>query len=1665
MSQQDIAHAWWSRLRHQGLLLSPVVMLERFPDAPEPAPIHKTAWLRDAYTRFVSTAEARQGEVQLEQSAILAWADALLENYVGHGKTRIASQHSIPENLTAAERIGTRSDTIRPHRVVFADDERKTPALLVMADTSHIVGRGRGRTAYSRFLELLRGTGHRLGLLTNGHQFRLVYAGLDFESWCEWESDRWFDDGDGTEELNGLRQLLSPDASKPVKEGTSGLLDAVEESRKRQADLSSVLRENVRQAVERLLEDVSTANKTNPDLFASLIAAGSERPLTDAEAHEALLQATVRVVMRLVVCLFAESRQLLPVDFPIYSKAYGVRSLYELLEETTRNQGGTHGLMNRSMAWPRLMALFRLIHGGSAHGAFELRPYGGALFRPGDDKRSEPVARALHILEHAVSVNDATTYHVLRKLLRGPLPVIKGKAKTFVEGPVDYTDLRTEFIGLIYEGLLDYKLKRTDEKIGPQVFLNLGREPVLPLSRLNEMLAHDKKGLKDLLTTLRKEKVTASAAAEEEEEADNEAEEQDDGEEETTEAEVEVEAVAGGEEVRGGDYLDAVDSAKSWAKEAVVLAGLVGKQRAKEPDSEYQARIDADATRLIKKVVATGEFYLVRAGNTRKGTGTFYTRPQLAVPTVHRTLEPLCYDKAEDGTLIPKTPEVILGLKVCDPACGSASFLVAALHYLADALYKSLCHHSKLVDPDQAKKLTLPYGRPRTGKVDEELVPFPPNDPQRGHTFEDRVKALLRRHVVERCIYGVDINPLAVEFARVSLWVETLDPELPFSFLDHKIKVGNSLVGCWLDRVLDYPLKAWEREGGDGKDGPRTQRIESFLKGEKKGNRRSGDGQIKQEMRELIERRFQGVRSLFEGREATPEGVVEEERTEYERLHDLPIADPDERETYYRDHIERSPALQRLNQAMDEWCAAWFWPTDEKLMSLVPTPLRFHEALADRAAVVTRLASDIKFFHWELAFPDVFSPQRSGFDALIGNPPWDVIEPNSQEFFSDVDPLYRMLDKPAARSRQAALFAASTGLRDSWVAFNATFKALSNWARNVDSPFDIPLLRGASGRVLDSAWSNEREKRIGYADPIHPFRRIEGGKLNAYKMFCDLCWSLLRDEGRLGVVLPTGLYSDLGTKTLRETFLNNGRLDLIYAFQNEKRIFAAAHHSFKQIALFVTKGGKTTRFHARFRMGVGDSPEAHDIPHDLLNGDQSALTFSPTDVLRNSPNSLALVEFQNIRELAIFRKVYDHATRMGQLVDLEGLAFTQEFNMTTDAKLFPSRDKWEAQGYRQDSFGRWINDDGKVALPFYQGVCVHQFDCSFKAWQAGLGRSASWQFIPHDSKGFGPKFLISQNEMQINEKFLALPKVAFRQVARSTDTRSMIASILCGFACGNKLPSLSYRKHDLPKTLALSCALNSLVFDHIERLRNATTDITWYVLEDLPLPKHNIEENGQSALAIKAARLSLVHRRFAPEWLRLKHLYPDLAAKEWKHWWAVTEADRLRLRIEIDALCADLYGLDPDDFDWIVRDDPKDSKGFYRVDRQLPFRERLTGLAAAAFRALKEGKWSAESAAKLTNHEFFEIIGIPEMTTGPEPLIRKRDGCHRWKPDEFGKDDPRHGWTWEHCWQDAVALLGSEEAVREYIEGNKNEANEEPKADGPVDMYGQPLPPTQRRLV
>ncbi len=273
--------------------------------------------------------------------------------------------------------------------------------------------------------------------------------------------------------------------------------------------------------------------------------------------------------------------------------------------------------------------------------------------------------------------------------------------------------------------------------------------------------------------------------------------------------------------------------------------------------------------------------------------------------------------------------------------------------------------------------------------------------------------------------------------------------------------------------------------------------------------------------------------------------------------------------------------------------------------------------------------------------------------------------------------------------------------------------------------------------------------------------------------------------------------------------------------------------------------------------------------------------------------------------------------------------------MTNDSKHFPPVDKWEAKGFIPDAFGRWIGPDNEVALPFYQGVSINQFDVSQKGWEVGLGRSAVWRDIPFDSKRFQPKFLINVQSLCASAKFCIGPKLAYRRVARSTDTRSFISCVIVGFGCGDKLPILKIERDQLRCSLFLSSVCNSLCFDYVARMRNTGTQLDWHVISEFPLP---ITKSLPNLLIVRCGCLTFLHRRFALEWLKLKSLYPELGKREWKHWWAVTEADRLRLRVEIDALCADLYGLEADDFEWIVRDDKTDPKGFYRVDREPALR-------------------------------------------------------------------------------------------------------------------------------
>ena len=1252
----------WDRLSHGGLLLDPARLEALSRTKPQPL------------LRFTEQQLRKRAGAVLDGSGDPSdFAAFVLEEVCGlrqpQGAWKRGSRISPSESRKAVT-----GETVRPRQLWAGPRGARLPVFL---DDSKRLGIGKGRREASRVLSWLRAGGEPLALLTNGREWRLLFAGLDYEAWCQWDVELWLDEGKLSPQVTALRALLNPELWIPETEGAAPpLLQAIRDTRKGQAELSEVLGERVREAVEILIR-------------------GHGEALRDRCAEVApadIYRAACRVAMRLVVILFAEARGLLPRNNALYDASYGLNGLFERLERADVRGG----LGNDFAAWPRLLALFALVRDGSHHPELPVTAYGGELFAPGQHD-ADGVSRALSVFETACleheALPDRDVHEMLRLLTRTSVQIRQGRAGTRVVAPVDFSDLSSEYIGVLYEGLLDYELKAARED-DPVVFLAVsGIEAALPLSRLETM---DGPALKALFESLKK---TDGATA-----ADERAEEEPPDAVEDGEPVPEAAASAGDAEVTPGDARQrSRERAEAWARRAAQAAGLVRRFRGRDTPERrlaYERQLGDRARKLIARVVLPGKWYLVRWGGTRKGSGSFYTRPGLAVPTVQRTLRPLAYDPpaSADGSpdavaaaarWTPKLPERILAVTVCDPACGSGTFPLAALRFLTDALYASLQHHGRL-QPEGERTLVRLLGIHADGNTEEEgladeLIPCRPEEDD----FEPRLRAVLRRYVVERCIYAVDLDPLAVELCRLSLWIETMDRNLPFGFLDHKIKCGNALVGAWLDQFRHYPTMAWKnREGGDKnhangvhfEQNAHTKAIKAFVK----------------ETLTPDLRRFLRGPDLF-----VKENLLQKTAAAHDEAfavlaecHALPVRDAAARARMYREEFLGSAAWRSLKEAMDRWCACWFWPAEET--DAAPLPTNFADPPPATRAACERIAAEMRFFHWELEFPDVFREADCGFDAVLGNPPWDTIQPNSTEYFSNIDPLYRSYGKQFALDRQTALFQDAVVERQ-WLNYNSRFDNNSNWTKYCGNPFGDPKpTANAQDRfvvspsiekngILHDRWQQVRSRSFTYADARHPFVYRGGGKAYTYKLFLELAHTLCRNGGRLGFLVPSGLYSDHGTKALRDLLLERCRWEWLFGFENRDRIFPIDSR-LKFNPVILEKGGTTESIQSAFmRRNIDDWERA----------EQLATPYSRAQIEQFSPKSGSILEIQSLRDLQILDKIYANAVLLGdEGPDRWNIVYRQgDFNITSDSALFPPREQWEAKGYRPDEYSRWLLGD------------------------------------------------------------------------------------------------------------------------------------------------------------------------------------------------------------------------------------------------------------------------------------------------------------------------------------------------------------------------------------
>ena len=1525
-------NGWYAALASQGLFLSDVILNERLPQGPSSVDLAQFNEVKSALLAFRTVVQDEESEASNED--VLALMEALFVGVLGHKANEFQAANNDGTNISAKFKASMPGKSLVPDFVLRRHGNSNRGRLLAktLPPSVNLRGASRAGKVQRELILLLRHCRLEFGLLTNGHSLRLLRVTPEDVSWIQWDTATWEESEQGRSQFDAFYTLLGRnevgqqplDASKA--ESTDGpdryvLQDACSQSRQRQSSLSSVVGEGVRQSVELLVNRLNEAAISSPELLEDIL--GDALPRSDGErsALSSLHQAAVRLVMRMIVIMFAEARDLLPHrSSQVYRNNYSLTRLLEQLEDTESSLG-QEALTTSLQAWPRILGLFDLVHDGSHHESLAIHAYGGELFRPGVGDSDDAVLRSLHAFEHEkATLDDASVLSILRKLKRSKMKAnINGKS-TWVATTVDYTTMDTEFIGMVYEGLLDYELRRVHEDDGAMVTLRIGQQPMLPISLLE---SQDDAQLKSLIKTLDKKKDARAPDLEEGEWGSDDSSEED----EPTE-----------DEVAENTNDMARERAEVWALRAVKASGKVNKPKGKKAQFVDMKELEMEAARnLLLSIHAPGDMYLVNYSGNRKGSGTFYTPPGLSIPTVRRTLEPLCYDiveeESEEGlvrTLTPKTPEHILAQTVCDPAMGSGSFLVAALRYLTDALFTSLEYHGNFAQMKKGTRITLPAGTVSKAAATEDLA-LHPDDAR----FEVECKARLKRYVAQRCIYGVDLNPMAVELGKMSLWVETLSRDLPFEFLDHHIKCGNSLVGAWFDEFEHFPLAAFARDTGDSgtkhvspvHHQPNTWR--DLMRGHLNELK---DPNSSMSVAVMINAAG-GQRNLFNFSEKDPmielRQALSNRRSGFEKLQQLPLHDPMARELHYRE-LQDDPHFQELKLMMDTWCACWFWPPGK--LQHAPKPSGFSELVSGKTrSIVEDISSQQRFFHWELEFPVVFSGRGAGFSAIIGNPPWDAVKVKANEWFNRFDPLFSTRSKADSEQKQFDLFTQNEEIEKNWMKFSDNTICLSYFIRKRGAPFgeeEIKLAPGNSDDRIKKRWAEIRSNSVSFTRKEHPFQNQGIGDVNLYKAFLET-FHILRNEnyGTSGIIVPWTVFGDVGSAGLRRMMLETSQPHLLYGFENREKIFDI--HSAFRFGVVITSEARSEERNpavAFMKQKLTDFEDANFVTNNM------SLEF----ISKLDPEGLSVTEVRNSNELSMLNKILESGAPLSSNGKWFGKVF-QKREVPMDSKLLIVRDSMDDSLSITDGKGKFVC--------LIEGRMVGNYSINRQQWISGHGRTAIWQPFEGSSDQFKPRYVLNKEDAESTFGNLPGLRITFMKIVSATNKRTFIGTLVDGHYCGDGNPTINFEGVGPKMKILLLSWLNSLICDTYFRMTLSGNNLVWAALSKTIIPEISPEFADEVIDVIGTVALQHSSMDGIANQLNVKKR--QLTRRE----------KNLRLAIS-DAMWAHQIGLNLNEVVHICRDchteqtgrnNNFDPKGFWRIDFDLPPSQRHTVLFLAAF--------------------------------------------------------------------------------------------------------------------
>ena len=865
-----------------------------------------------------------------------------------------------------------------------------------------------------------------------------------------------------------------------------------------------------------------------------------------------------------------------------------------------------------------------------------------------------------------------------------------------------------------------------------------------------------------------------------------------------------------------------------------------------------------------RRLVAAGEeelpasTFIIRAqGARRKASGSYYTPSPLARVMVQKALEPLvmpiiegCGARDASGKA-GRSPDEILGITVIDQAMGSGAFLVHAVHLLADAYREAL----------QA-----------SGAPEERLDPME--------------MAAIKRLVAQRCVYGIDLNPMAVELAKVSLWLETLAASEPLSFLDAHLRCGNALMGApdalegdgpRLDHIPDAAFSAVR---GDAT--PEWKRIMREARKRNASALRTLERDAEHQQEDILKRTLSGALSNALERLRHLHGRISEMAATHEPVTVKQALEARKAAAYAEELAQ--PTYTALREVADLWCAIWFWPETEdtpapdtwqyrdiasELLAAAreDRPTALAAAQQRQRIVASEVGAERRFLHRWLEFPDVEA--AGGYSVVVGNPPWETVNSDRKEFFAATDAETLALEGRALDARIAALVEEMPDLGEAWDA--------------------EVLLRDQEATYLAQSG-------------MYTWRSGAGGYVNTYQLFFERGVRDLAPGGGCALVLAGAFVLKANAAALRRAAFTQYRLRFLILSDNERKTYPGIDHRVEFCFVHVTREPSPADLPCRFLVGKledGDwrSLSLPDLVALIERMPEGSVNLPLAMVRAMSPETLAPPTVTSPRDAELLRRLYARFPRFSDPASGWTAEFGAEIHSSGDRDHFVHRDDLLARGGVRVGETR-IEHDGRVYVPLLEGRNI---------WQLVYGFTDPKLWISDESV----RDLLRPQAQYGGMRSNATMRVAWRDVARIIDRRTMVAGILpAGTTSKDKLPYVRAGSLSPRRMVCLAGLWTSFAFDWQMRTSGIGA-MKFGPLLAQPVPT---AASLDYLMAVAIAALQ-------PDWLRCQAEDACETRAEQLEWW--------RARARMDAEIFGIVGLSLEEAAYVL-------SSFPQLDREQP---------------------------------------------------------------------------------------------------------------------------------